>query len=358
MSSTAPVRRRSAVPAGLAAVIAAGLSLIVTLTTGVTVTPTPAGAAPGALPAQRQETGDEGGTPTLRAVLEKAGRGYLEAKTKLDASTKRQKELAGRAKVLSKRLDALRVEAAAVASVAYRGGRLGAVTALLGSSSPDRFLRRAQAVELMTYRDNAQLRELNQVSEEYARSRQRIDAEVAEQTKQVKIMERRKEDAERALAAVGGSPTGGFVSANSPLARPAPRGSDGSFPAERCVVDDPTTDGCVTARTLHALRQARADGFTRFASCHRPSGAGEHPKGRACDFAAQRNGFGGDATGGDRRYGNDLAAYFVRNANRLGVLYVIWYRQIWFPGTGWRAYTDGRGDPSSDHTNHVHLSML
>jgi hypothetical protein len=63
------------------------------------------------------------------------------------------------------------------------------------------------------------------------------------------------------------------------------------------------------------------------------------------------------ATGGDRTYGNNLAAYFVRNANRLGVLYVIWFEQIWTPSTGWRAYRSGRGDPSSDHTNHVHLSM-
>ena len=71
-------------------------------------------------------------------------------------------------------------------------------------------------------------------------------------------------------------------------------------------------------------------------SCHRSGGSGEHPKGRACDFAAQKGGFGGDATGGDRTYGNNLAAYFLRNADRLGVLYVIWYRQIWLPSSGWQ----------------------
>jgi len=59
-----------------------------------------------------------------------------------------------------------------------------------------------------------------------------------------------------------------------------------------------------------------------------------------------------------RRYGNDLAAFFVRNADRLGVLYVIWYRQIWLPANGWRSYGGSYGDPSSDHTNHVHLSVL
>jgi peptidoglycan DL-endopeptidase CwlO len=39
------------------------------------------------------------------------------------------------------------------------------------------------------------------------------------------------------------------------------------------------------------------------------------------------------------------------------VQYVIWYRQIWLPSSGWKSYTRAYGDPSSDHTNHVHLSM-
>ena len=63
------------------------------------------------------------------------------------------------------------------------------------------------------------------------------------------------------------------------------------------------------------------------------------------------------ATGADKTYGNNLAAYFIKNADRLGVMYVIWYRQIWMPGTGWKAYS-AQGGPAVVHTNHVHLSML
>jgi hypothetical protein len=143
----------------------------------------------------------------------------------------------------------------------------------------------------------------------------------------------------------------------TPAARKAPRNADGSLPAESCTVDDPTTSGCITPRTLNALQQAKAAGFTRFVSCYRSGGSGEHPKGRACDFAAAKNTFGGVATGDERTYGNNLAAYFVHNADRLGVLYVIWFKQIWMESTGWRAYTKGNGDPASDHTNHVHLSV-
>ena len=106
------------------------------------------------------------------------------------------------------------------------------------------------------------------------------------------------------------------------------------------------------------MQQAQAAGFTRHVACFRTGDRFEHPKGRACDFAAQKNGFGGVAAGDDRIYGNNLAAYFVRNADALGVLYVIWFKQVWMPSTGWRAYSAAGGDPSSDHTNHVHVSLI
>ena len=151
---------------------------------------------------------------------------------------------------------------------------------------------------------------------------------------------------------------GGFISANSPLAKAAPRNSDGSWPKESCTINDPTTSGCITPRLLNAYQQSRAAGFKRYTSCFSERSSGEHPKGRACDHAAAAGGFkNANASGGDRTYGNNLAAYFVKNASRLGVLYVIWFRQIWMPGTGWRAYS-GSGGPSATHTNHVHLSVI
>ena len=54
-----------------------------------------------------------------------------------------------------------------------------------------------------------------------------------------------------------------------------------------------------------------------------------------------------------REYGNNLMAFLVRNADRLGILYVIWNKMIWQPATGWKSYHG-----PSDHTDHVHVSML
>jgi peptidoglycan DL-endopeptidase CwlO len=311
-----------------------------------------------ATPAAAQPGPGEEGPPTLGEVLEAANREYLDAQARLENSQKRQAELVAQAASVEVRLQPLIESTAAIAVAAYRTGGLRMADALLNSESATSFLSRATTIDALATYNDRQLRELNRLRTELATTRAAIDTEVANQQQQAAAMKKRQDDAERALAAVGGRATGGYVSVTSPLAKPAPRRADGSWAPESCIIDDPTSGGCLTPRTLHALQQARAAGFTRHTGCWRGGDRFEHPKGRACDFAASAGGFGGVATGGDRLYGNNLTAFFVRNARALGVLYVIWYEQIWQPTTGWRAYRSGRGDPSSDHTNHVHLSII
>ena len=301
---------------------------------------------------------DEGGSKKLRAALESAAKGHLEAKAKLEHSQKRQVALGKQLTELEARLTALSVEVSQVAAESYRLGRISAVSMLLNSSSPDSFLERAAGLDMMAQRDGRRLREYTETRDLLYRTKVGIDQEVREQQKQLNILAKKKREAELALAAVSSGSSSGWVAANSPLAKPAPRNADGSWPSESCSVNDPTTDGCITPRTLHARNQALANGFDYHHYCHRDGGGGEHPKGRACDFSSAKSTFRtSDATGAERTYGNNLAAFFVKNASRLGVMYVIWYRQIWMPNTGWRSYSGG-GDAASDHTNHVHLSML
>jgi hypothetical protein len=332
------------------------IAIIATL--GVAVTPALA-VPPGPALAAAHEPGtdDEGGSPDLRKQLEVASKGYLDAKAALAKSQKRQRELAEHLAAVEAELAVHQQAASEIAVQAYRTGRLGAVSALIASGSPSDFRDRAVTLGLVAAGEDRTLRALSEAREQHARAKAAIDHEVREQQKQLAVMAKRKQQAEQALAAAGGGQSSGGVSGSgSAVAKPAPRNADGSWPPESCSVDDPTTSGCITPRTLHALNQAKAAGFTRYVSCYRSGSSGEHPKGRACDFAAQKDGFGGVATGGDKTYGDNLAAYFIRNADRLAVLYVIWYKQIWLPSSGWKAYQGG-GDPSSDHTNHVHLSV-
>ncbi|MFG1607497.1 coiled-coil domain-containing protein [Actinoplanes sp. NPDC049265] len=301
----------------------------------------------------------EGGTKTLRAALESAAKGHIEATRKLAASQKRQKEL--QATLLQTQAETKKMESriAAVAGRSYRLGRVNTMTLLLNAGSPDAFLERVQRLDMMAQLDGRAMTRYRDAIAAYTKAKTANELEIREQQKQVTILAKKKKEAELALASVGGgSVAGGFVGVNSPLAKPAPRGSDGSWPKERCTVDDPTTSGCITPRLLNAYQQARAAGFKHYTSCFSERASGEHPQGRACDFAAAQGGFENkNAAGSDKVYGNNLAAYFVKNADRLGVLYVIWFRQIWMPGTGWRAYS-GSGGPSATHTNHVHLSII
>ncbi|MGS2613320.1 coiled-coil domain-containing protein [Micromonospora sp. LZ34] len=309
----------------------------------------------GAVPAYAEP--NEGGTKKLRDALEATAKAHLEAKSKLDNSKRRQKALVGELVGLEARLGDLSVQVAEVAAQSYRVGRLTPASMLLNSASPEAFLERAANLDLMAQRDSKRLRELAEAREQARQAKIALDAEVREQQKQLAVMAKKKKEAEAALAAVSSGGSGGFSGASSSSARPAPRNPDGSWPSESCSVNDPTTSGCITPRTLNALQQTKAAGYKRYVSCYRSGGSGEHPKGRACDFSAAAGGFEDrTATGGDKAYGDSLAAWHVRNASRLGVLYVIWYRQIWHPGTGWRSYSGG-GSPAADHTNHVHLSM-
>jgi peptidoglycan DL-endopeptidase CwlO len=338
------VRRRLA---GMLALIVAAAGLAV----GAAA---PASAAPGA-------NGDdgEGGSKTLVQQLEAASRGYLEAKEALAKSTKRQTDMTATMRKLDAELGPRQAAFDVIVQQSYRAGRLGPMSALLAADSSSGFLDRAETLETVAAKQNAVLSDLRANRNAQAKAKLAVDAAVRDQQKQVNLMAKRKVQAENALKAANAGqddpqPGDGGGSAT---ASPAPRNSDGSLPDENCSENDPTTSGCLTPRTLHALKQAQADGFNHYVACFRHQNSGEHPKGRACDFAADKDGFGGVASGDSKRYGTRLANYFINNSSRLGVLYVIWFKRIWLPSSGWKAYSRGNGDPSSDHTNHVHLSV-
>jgi hypothetical protein len=355
-----PARRR------LATVLAA----LVATTGLVLAAPTSAAAAPRPLAAPGDSGDDgEGGSKTLIEQLEAASKGFVEAKEALERSKKRQLQLTAKLKELDTELGPKQAALDEIVQQSYRTGRLGPMTALITADSTGSMLDRAQTLETIAVKQDRAVRDLKDAKVKQEQAKVAIDATARDQQRQVTIMAKRKNQAEDALkvanaasassgssasSSSGGGSSGG---GSSSQAAAAPRNSDGSLPNESCSVNDPTTSGCISPRTLHAMKEAKKDGFTRFVSCFRQQNSGEHPKGKACDFAADKNGFGGDATGASRTYGNRLANYFINNASRLGVLYVIWFRRIWLPSSGWKSYSGAGGDPSSDHTNHVHLSM-
>jgi hypothetical protein len=323
---------------------------------------------PAAAPAVPSSPGSsEGGTADLTQKLDAANRAYIDAQNRLNASRERQAGLAARQTELEPRYERLLDETTAISVAAYqRGGTLRSVESVLDSPTPGVFADRVSMLELVARRQGEHLKQLSDLRAELNATKAAADAEVGLQQTQLTVMAKQKADVEAALAdaeireAQRGLDVAKTTSAKAPKvnAEPAPRQPDGSWTVETCSVPDPTTTGCLTPRTLHALQQVQKAGFKHFVSCWRPPGEPfEHPKGRACDFAADPKGFGGIAEGASLDYGTALATWLVRNAERLGVMYVIWFHQIWTPAAGWHVYSSGKGDPSSDHTNHVHMSI-
>lgn len=302
-----------------------------------------------------EKGGDIESNGTLNDVLESSNRKYVQAKAAVAKSTTTQKKLGIEINLAEAKRDALIPEVNAIAAQQYRTGHLGTASFLLGSQGSDEFLAKAVSLEEINTLHDGKLRELNAAIDEVSAKKAALDAEVKQQQTNLLAMQKQKESAEKALILVGGkSLTGGFVDAVSKVAAPAPRNADGGFSPEKCTVDDPTTDGCITARTLHLYQEVKKAGFNRFVGCHRNGGPFEHPKGRACDWSLQKSGFSNAHNADMKNYGNDLMAFLVRNADRLGIYYVIWYQQIWFPATGnWHAYHG-----VSAHKDHVHVSLL
>ncbi|MFP5352960.1 MAG: hypothetical protein ACLGIB_10405 [Actinomycetota bacterium] len=98
-------------------------------------------------------------------------------------------------------------------------------------------------------------------------------------------------------------------------------------------------------------------------------GTSEHKEGRAWDWGVNV------ANASQRAAANDLLAWLAAEdsygnraamARRLGVMYAIWNKRIWFPGSGWSTYCVDRrgacrdpedGDVRQPHTDHVHFSF-
>jgi hypothetical protein len=327
-------------------VIVALVSAMLSLLAGTAV---PAAADPYPSP-------DGAANQTLQQQLDTAARAYSDAKGRLDTAHARQVDLQQRIGGTQLRLADLQREVGPIAAAAYRGSRLNMSALFLTGASPDALLHDAATVQYLADRDDRALRDTSKAQKDYADQKAALDSQVAVQEQQLAEMEKRKNDLAKALGnPKAGTPVGGV---GKPSATPAPRNSDGSWPAESCSIKDPTTSGCLTARTLHAYNEARSAGFTHFTACFRKETSGEHGKGRACDFSANASTFvNARATGADKAYGDQLASWFIANTDRLAVLYVIWYDQIWLPGLGWKAYTSGDGTPAGDHYNHVHLSV-
>ncbi|MGH2827502.1 MAG: hypothetical protein ACRDKF_11080 [Actinomycetota bacterium] len=98
-------------------------------------------------------------------------------------------------------------------------------------------------------------------------------------------------------------------------------------------------------------------------------GTSEHKEGRAWDWgvnAANRSQKAAAESLFEWLFARDSYGNRYAMVRRLGVMYVIFNRRIWFPGSGWRVYCEQRkrgcvspsnGSVLHPHTDHVHFSF-
>lgn len=291
--------------------------------------------------------------------LDKAIDEYLDAKNELAKHKGRKKEIKEEIAEGKKDVKRLKEEVNEFAAAAYRSGGLPPAMEILSSGDPDQAVDTIGMTSYLGEQSGRKLNELVDAKEDLAAEEESLEDEIEKAEKAQKKMKDLRDKAARDVASGGGDAVTGPSPSSAGPAEPAPRNSDGSLPSEGCTQDDPTTGGCVSPRTQHALEQAVIVGYNKKTSCYRPyEDGGDHNEGKACDFTVGSN---GGAAGGDAKlYGDHVADWFVQNAEELGVRVVIWYNMIWNPlRGGWHAYSGGNtGDPNSDHTNHVHVSIL
>lgn len=134
-----------------------------------------------------------------------------------------------------------------------------------------------------------------------------------------------------------------------------------------CIVDDPTTGGCITGATNWMIDQiAFSYGewpWGHFCFGGRPSNSkSDHPKGKACDYVVGTIGAlpGPEATAEGWRLASWLQAY----AEPLDVNYIVWQGYIWDvdkADRGWLVYSGGGNynpdEPTGGHYDHLHISL-
>ncbi|MFC4015849.1 coiled-coil domain-containing protein [Nonomuraea purpurea] len=277
----------------------------------------------------------------LRKDFDGAAAGYNANRVALAAAQRAERTATARLKSAESAHDAVREELVRLVALSYQSPPMNQTvpqdlqepgSALHGAAILQQLAQTQQAI-IGRY---AAARQERQRAQEAATAktrelRDRSDRLRAERQKADKLIDQITEKIDRLMVA------------------PGVRRSDGSWTPEL-----PSGPDNITPRTRLVRDQVKQRFKLPSIGCYRSlQDGGEHPQGRACDFMITTGGrlpSPAQATTGDA-----LAAWAIKNANRLGIKYVIFNQRIW-QGSGWKAMSN-RGGITANHQDHVHISM-
>ncbi|PSK97192.1 hypothetical protein CLV63_109196 [Murinocardiopsis flavida] len=258
---------------------------------------------------------------------------YTEAKKRAQKSQKTVKKTANE-------LKQARSNVRELASAQYKSSGLDPTVEVVMSSEPDQMLNDATLAQHISRNNGDRVNKLGSALSKHKKANDKAEDQLDDAKELIGDLEDQRDEVKKKIAKYKRQQIPGG-------------GGDGGIPAK---AKGPGWDGA-TPR----MAAIRDDMVGKFGApfpvgCLRPGDPGEHGSGRACDFMMSAGGASPSST--NRQLGQQMAEYAKNNADRLGVMYVIWEQKIWHsanPGAGWKPMED-RGSITQNHFDHVHVS--
>ncbi|MUL40022.1 hypothetical protein FZ103_02320 [Streptomonospora sp. PA3] len=258
---------------------------------------------------------------------------YRDAKEDVEKSQKRLKKV-------EDELAEYRENVAGLAAAQYMGSGLDPTIEVVMSSDPQDMLDNAAMASQVSANHAERVADLEKLREKRKDAVEDADAKLEDAEKLVEDLEAQRDEVLAKIEKyeeeqVPETPGTGEVPAGA-----VGPGWDGATPRMAAIRDE------IVSRF----------GAPYPVGCLRPGDPGEHGSGRACDFMMSSGGAMPSAA--NQRLGQQIADYAQANADRLGVMYIIWEQRIWHsanPGAGWEMMND-RGSVTANHYDHVHIS--
>lgn len=253
----------------------------------------------------------------------------------LEDAKRAAERAAARAGSVHRDLDRARRQVARLAAEKYMSSGSGPTLTVLASGSPQTVLDRAATVRYLARQNVREIATMRRLAAEVKAAKEKARTRVEEVQHQLEKLEDNRAEVERLIDRYE---------------------EQAAARAARAAWSPPS--GNITSR----MSNVRAEIVSRFGKgygvgCYRPDDSGEHPLGRACDFMLSSAGAVPSSSQVERGY--DIAEWAVSNAERLGIMYVIYRQRIWDIrcGCGWEPMED-RGGATANHVDHVHISVF
>ncbi|MQY09159.1 coiled-coil domain-containing protein [Actinomadura macrotermitis] len=232
-----------------------------------------------------------------------------------------------------------------LAATSYMSGGLDELP-IIADGDPGAAIRDATVVQHMARNNGLRIQNLQTLAARATQSQQAAKTKLDQVRKEIDDLESQRDRVKKLLAKY--KPDEKKTSGGGGNGRPDGAGGSKS----------PIMGNSMTARMRTAM--LAIDGrFGPFPAigCARPGDPQDHGSGRACDFMESTAGRMPSASA--QAHGDQVAAYVIANASRLGIKYVIWKQRIYdMRGSGGWKPMENRGGITQNHFDHVHVSVL